>query len=336
MRKIAVLLWTALTCSSAFAQVSTVDNSTAYSRYRDSLKTHEHPYSMPLLGKKAYARGIDLQKAFGLSFVYFTQTQEIAIDRISVGFNGGNQVDLSDYIQFGPTIAVTNAYTVRPDVWVLPFLNVYGILGVGTTQTEVTLLEPVGFQTAQHFTAQSYGIGATLTGALGPIWVAWDNNYNFVDVDAIVEPIPAFNSSVRIGHNFVSSSNPERAFAVWGGVFYQSLQNDTKGSLPMSDIFPQLGSGAKIADLRDWAADLPLAQRIVANQIIDKLEEMGQDAAANGTIDYELDKRVAAPFNLILGFQYQYNKNWILRSEVGVFGKRSQFMLNLNYRFDLI
>ncbi len=31
--------------------------------------------------------------------------------------------------------------------------------------------------------------------------------------------------------------------------------------------------------------------------------------------------------------QYQFNKNWMLRSELGVFGKRSQFLLNLNYRF---
>ncbi len=316
------------------AQISRDDNNEAHQAYYDSLKTMDYDRIFPIFGAGAYERGFDLQRAFGAGFVYFTQTQEILISQTSIGFNGGDLVDMSNFIEFGPTIATTHAYTFRPDIWVFPFLNVYGVIGGGTTQTEVTLLQPVGFQTAQNFVAQSYGLGATLTGAVGPVWVAWDNNYNFVDVEAIVEPVPAFNSSLRIGQNYLSSKRPDRSLAVWVGAFYQQIQNDTKGSLPVSDIFPSLGSGESIERMRDWATGLPPAQRVVANQIIDKLEEMGQDAAADGTIEYELQKSVAQPVNLLLGAQYQFNKSWALRTEVGVFGKRSQFLLNLQYRFD--
>ncbi|GGH71458.1 hypothetical protein [Phaeocystidibacter marisrubri] len=333
------LLLLALITSSltSMAQGVNREKNEAYKAYFDSLQTMDYDYYLPIYGKGAYRRGFDLQLAAGISPVYFTQTQEITIQSTSIGFNGGQKVDMSSFIEFGPTIATTHAYTVRPDIWLFPFLNLYGILGGGTTTTEVTLLKPIGFQTSQHFTAQSYGIGATLTGAVGPVWIAWDNNYNFVDVEALVEPVPAFNSSLRVGHNFLNPTRPDRSMAIWVGAFYQKLQNDTRGNLPISDIFPSVGTGQNIETMRDWASGLPPAQRLVANQIIDKIEEFGQgNDVGNATIDYELQKKVTAPFNLILGAQYQFNKNWIARTELGVFGKRSQFLLSLNYRFNLI
>ena len=302
--------------------------------YFDSLKKMDYPFTLPFLGKGAYQRGYDLPHAFGLSVIYFTQTQEINITETSVGINGSQQVDFSDFIKFGPTIATTNAVTIRPDIWVLPFLNLYGIFGAGTTSTNVTLLEPFSFQTEQNFTVDSYGLGATLTGAVGPIWIAWDNNYNFADVDVVVEPVPAFNSSLRIGHQIPMYDKPERNLSLWVGTFYQIIQNDTKGSIGINDVFPSIGDGFIIEELNNWAETLPPAQKVIAKQVIGKLEEAAEGVdISSTTIDYTIQKEVAAPFNLIFGAQYQLNKNWMIRSEMGVFGKRSQFLLNLNWRF---
>lgn len=305
-----------------------------YQDYFDSLKQMDYPYTFPILGKKASKAGYDLPYAWGASVIYFTQRQEISINQTLIGFNGSDMVDLSNFIKFGPTIANTYAVTVRPDIWVLPFLNVYGIFGGGGTRTEITLIEPVGFQTKQNFNAKSAGFGGTLTGAFGPVWVAWDNNINYADIDVMVEPVPAFNSSLRIGHTIPSLRNPQRNLSVWGGTFFQSIQNDTQGSIPISQIFPGFGEGNFIDALRDWSDTLPPGQKLVVNQIINKLEDISNGIDPdNSTIDYKLDKKVSAPFNLIFGAQYQYSKNWMLRTELGVFGRRSQFLLNLNYRF---
>jgi hypothetical protein len=294
----------------------------------------DYAYTFPLLGKQAYKRGYDLPLAWGASLIYFTQTQEININQTSVGFNGSEMVDVSNFINFAPTIAITNAYTFRPDLWVLPFFNVYGIIGGGTTETQVNLNEPVSFETDQKFSVSTFGIGTTIAGAVGPIFLVWDNNYNFADVEVVVEPVPAFNSSVRVGHTILDASNPGRSLSAWVGVFYQVIQNDTEGSIGINEIFPGFGDGAFIGRLEEWAATLPPAQRVVMNQIIDKLEDMSNGIdPGDATINYKLDKEVAAPFNIILGAQYQFNKNYMLRSELGVFGKRSQFLLNLNYRF---
>ena len=67
-------------------------------------------------------------------------------------------------------------------------------------------------------------------------------------------------------------------------------------------------------------------------QIIQKINDYfdGRGPGDSG-IHYVLDKRVAGPWNII-GAQYQHNKNWQIRSEIGTFGKRTQFLLNLNYR----
>ncbi|MEN2280781.1 hypothetical protein AAGF08_01495 [Algoriphagus sp. SE2] len=318
----------------SFAQGAQKIFNPVHDAYFDSIKQMDYPFIFPILGKGAAKRGYDLPYAYGVSGIYFTQRQEILIERTLIGFNGSEKVDVSNFIKFGPTIATTNAYTVRPDIWVLPFLNLYGIFGGGTTQTDVNLISPVGFETSQRFSVSSFGLGATLTGAFGPIWVAWDNNYNFADVEVVVEPVPAFNSSLRIGHAISYFNHPQRSLSVWAGVFYQNIQNDTKGSIAVSEIFPGFGEGKVIEFLDEWADGLPPAQKIIAKQIIRKLEEAGQGIdASNSFIDYTLDKKVAAPFNIILGAQYQFNKHWMLRTEFGVFGKRSQFLLNLNWRF---
>ena len=325
-----IIVW----ANQSFSQGKNRNESAFHKDYYDSLKTMNYDRVLPFLGKKAYKNGYDIQLPYGASLIYFTQTQEINITSTKIGLNGGEKADLSNFIKFGPTIATTHALTFRPDIWVFPFLNIYGIIGGGTTQTDVTLLEPIGFETTQHFNATTFGIGATLAGAVGPLVVIWDNNYNFVDVDVIVEPVPAYNSSLRLGHNFIDNKRADRMLTAWVGTFYQVIQNDTQGSIPISDVFPSIGTGENIQRLKEWANGLPPAQKIIANQIIDKLEEYGQGAdVGNAEIDYELNKKVAAPFNLLVGAQYQLNKHWMYRVELGVFGKRSQFLLNANYRF---
>ncbi|GGZ16171.1 hypothetical protein GCM10007049_05550 [Echinicola pacifica] len=306
----------------------------AYKPYYDSLKSMDYPFTLPIWGKQAYKRGYDIPLAYGLSAIYFTQRQEILMEKILLGFNGSPQADFSDFIQFGPTIGTTNAYTFRPDIWVMPFLNLYGIIGMGTTETQVNLNAPINLQTTQRFNVNSYGLGMTLAGSLGPVWLTWDNNYNFANIEVVVEPVPAFNSGIRVGHTMLNATNPEKSLSAWVGVFYQNISNDTRGNIKVEEIFPGIGQGIIIDDLRTWADDLPIAQRVIANQIIDKIEDISNGIdVEDATIDYTLDKKVAAPFNIVLGSQYQFNKRIMLRTELGVFGKRSQFLLNLNYRF---
>lgn len=98
---------------------------------------------------------------------------------MSIGINDLGPVDMSGFVSFGEIENTTNAFTVRPDMWVLPFLNVYGIFGVGRSRTRVPLIAPVNFSTTQDFSATSMGVGMTLAGGVGPVIVIVDNNINY-------------------------------------------------------------------------------------------------------------------------------------------------------------
>jgi len=46
-----------------------------------------------------------------------------------------------------------------------------------------------------------------------------------------------------------------------------------------------------------------------------------------------MDKRPVEVWNMVIGGQFQFNKRWMLRSEVGIVGDRKSFLASLNYRF---
>jgi hypothetical protein len=319
------------------AQYTSRTKNPYHQAYHDSLKKMDYPYMFPILGKKAYKKGFDLPFPWGISPLYFAARQEIEISRTAVSINNSELIDLTEFIEFGKIINETNAFTLRPDLWVVPFLNVYGIFGVGNGSTEVPIVAPVNFSTTQKSKITSAGFGITLAGSMGGVLLILDNNFNWADVDRLEASVPAFNSSARIGHNFVDQRRADRSVAVWGGFFYQKIKAETIGNLKIKDVFPGLTPDEKDeikARLDEWLTSLPPGQEAVARQIVEQIGDYfaGTDAG-DGTIHYELDKKISGPWNMIFGAQYQHNKNWMLRMELGTFGKRSQFLLNLNYRF---
>lgn len=94
---------------------------------KDSLETTEYPYALPILGAKAAKRGYDLPYSAGIGVNYLWQKSDLVIEDLFVGFNNGPMYDLSEVIRFNSAIARASAVNIRPDVWILPFLNVYGL-----------------------------------------------------------------------------------------------------------------------------------------------------------------------------------------------------------------
>lgn len=78
-------------------------------------------------------------------------------------------------------------FSVRPDIWLLPFLNVYGILGSSKSATSVGFgiwvpdssinwKEIFSYNTKANFNAKSIGFGLTPTIGVGGGWMALDMN----------------------------------------------------------------------------------------------------------------------------------------------------------------
>ena len=97
----------------------------------DSLKSSEYPYILPIWGEKATKKGFKLPYSAGLSINYFTQQSDLILNNLSVGFNNGPMYNIDEIVRFNSAVSTANAITIRPDIWLLPFLNVYAIFGKG-------------------------------------------------------------------------------------------------------------------------------------------------------------------------------------------------------------
>ena len=338
---------------------------------KDSIIAKPYPYVLPIWGAKATARGYDLPYSAGLSLNYLTQKSDLIIQDLYVGFNNGPMYDLDEIIRFNNSVASAEVLTLRPDVWVLPFLNVYAILGQAKTSTEInagvwipdttnTWREVTSFSSTAKFNATSFGFGMTPTLGVGGGWMALDMNVVWTDVDALEKPVFTFVFGPRFGKSF-KLKKPERNIALWAGGFRVKFSSETKGSLSLSEVLPVDGLQDKVdngiakvgeaqVNVDEWWNGLtPVEQKNpvneakyeTANRVLETTGNIlnSADAALNddqtATVQYSLNKSLKNMWNFIVGSQFQLNKHFMIRAEYGFLGSRQQFMTGLQYRFGL-
>jgi len=337
----------------------------------DSIKKSEYPYSLPILGAKATKAGYNLPLSAGVSANYFWQVSDLIIDNLSVGFNNGPMYNLDEIVRFDKARATASAFTVRPDIWLFPFLNIYGILGKAQASTEVGFgvyvkdsanndVQVTSASTLIEFNTTTYGIGFTPTIGVAGGFLALDMNVAWTDVPQLSKPAQSFVFGPRLGKNF-KIKRPDQTVAVWVGAFRVKLNSETNGSINLSEVLPPGEFGTKIdqgiakvtqkqQEIDAWWASLTPAQQQnpvnqakynTANRVLDRAGELlaAADNAVNNigtsTVQYSMDKRPKDPWNFIVGSQYQLNKHWMLRGEFGFLGSRTQYLLGLQWRFGL-
>ena len=336
----------------------------------DSLKTKPYPYALPIWGAKVTAKGFDLPYSAGISANLFVQKSDLIISDLYVGFNNGPMYDLDEIVRFNNSVASAAVLSIRPDVWVLPFLNVYAILGKSNTSTEInagvwipdqtnTWNEVTSFSTKAEFTSTSFGFGMTPTIGVAGGFLALDMNTAWTDVSALDKPVFTFVFGPRFGKTF--KFKKERSLAVWAGGFRVQFSSETSGSIALSEIIDTDGLQTKVDDgltkvadtqvaVDEWWAGLtPVEQKnpgnIAKHETADRvLQTTGNlltsmDGALNddqsATVQYSLQKDLKDKWNFVIGSQYQFSKHFMVRAEYGFLGSRQQFMTGLQYRFGL-
>jgi hypothetical protein len=340
---------------------------------KDSLVEQPYPYALPIWGEKATKKGFQLPYSAGISINYFWQESDIVINNLEVGFNNGTKYNLDQIVRFNDSYVTASALNVRPDIWLFPFLNVYAILGKANTTTTINagiwLPDPVTndwseilpFSTKAEFNATTFGFGMTPTIGVGGGWLALDMNVAWTDIDALAKPAMSFIFGPRLGKT-IKFNKPDSNIAFWTGAFRVHLKSGTDGSLAIKDLFPNAGQaqenvdqaiikvGEKQVKVDDWWADLtPAEQRNPINKAKFDTANKALGAAGNllngidgalstietSTVQYSLEKAPKDTWNFIIGTQYQYNRHFMLRGEVGFLGSRTQVMTSLQYRFGL-
>ena len=335
-----VLLSIFIYSSNLHAQYASKKVKTKHQVYTDSLKQVEYNYLFPILGQGAYTKGFDIPYPAGLMGNYMWMEQSLAIDNLQLGVKTDN-LDLPltsvDFIEFGKNTNTSYTFNVRPDIWILPFLNVYGIFGYGESHTEVNLIAPIEMKSVVDQSVTTTGVGVMGAGGIGPVWFSIDANWTWNKPELLDKAVRVNVLGIRVGHTFVFKHRPQSNIALWAGAMSIKMNSDTKGEIKLKDALPQETWDRRdeiVADYNVWYDGLNAAQKIIVDatavpDIVDRLE------AADGSsiIRYGIDKQVKERWNGLVGIQYQYNKHWMLRSEAGLIGDRKSFLVSLNYRF---
>lgn len=338
---------------------------------KDSLKVEKYPYILPIWGEKVAQKGYNLPYSAGLSVNYFWQDSEITINDLEVGFNHGPKYNLDEIVRFDKSSVEAGALTFRPDVWILPFLNIYGILGKAKSTTKINAgiwipdadnnwSQVASFSTKAHFDATTFGLGMTPTIGIGGGWLALDMNMTWTDISSLDKPAFSYIFGPRLGKSF-KLHKAERNIAVWVGAFRVHISGDTNGDIPFSEIFDVNGLQEKVDNglakvdenqtkVDNWWDTLTPAQQknpanVAKHNTANRaLESAGNilatldgaiSTAENSSVQYSLQKAPKDMWNFIVGSQFQYNKHIMFRVEAGFLGSRTQALAGLQYRFGL-
>jgi hypothetical protein len=253
----------------------------------------------PILGEQAAQRGYTLPKPYGLSLSYMDISNPVIIDNINLAGGIGDIIDIdAKQAQFeGSNV------TLRGDVWLLPFMNVYGILGYTQAQStaEIDSISIIGIPIPAEdakFTLDmsgiTYGVGTTVVGGINNWFALLDLNYTYTDIDAIDGSIKTFVAAPRVGYRWQYTGG--RELRVFVGAMYQDVQQHLSGDIKALGL-----------DLGDM------------NFLIDDTR-------------FEVSQRSKQKWNALAGFQYSLNRDWDVLAEAG-FGQRKSAFVSLGRRF---
>jgi len=308
--------------------------------YIDSLKQVEYNYIFPILGQQAYQRGFDIPFPMGLMGNYLWMKQGIVIENMQLGVEGQNtDVPLTpiDFIDFGRNTNTSYAFNFRPDIWIFPFLNVYGLFGYGSSTTEVNLVEPIELKSVVEQNMSTAGVGIMTGFGLGPLWTSVDANWTWTKSELLEDPVKVKVLGIRLGKTFTFKQKPDSNFAVWVGGMRARMSSSTLGQIRLGDAIPQETWDRKdeiVDNYNTWYDGLGPAEKAIVDatafpEFMEALDARNGDAL----ISYGMDKRPEQEWNMVIGAQYQMSKRLMFRTEGGIVGDRKSFLLSLNYRF---
>jgi len=261
---------------------------------------------LPIWGEKAREQGFDLPFPFGVGTNLVFMDQGIELRNVKVGI--GDPTFVVEGLAFSDARSHDRANTARLDLWLLPFVNLYGIFGYlnGEAELDLDIGQVAGgipgfppiiapgktIDLNIDYNGTTFGGGITLAGGYQDFFFSLDGNYTYSNIDVADSEIKTYTLSPRLGMLVDSPSIPG-SLALWvGGMYMRYRQTVT------DDV-----------NLKDFDSGLPSLK-----------------------IDFKLDVKNEQPWNFLFGGQWEITKRWQFMAEGGV-GERKQLITGLFFRF---
>jgi len=215
-----------------------------------------HWSGLPIWGVEAQAKGYEIPYPFGIGITGYSARQPVNIHDLQLARNGPPR-SVTNFLQIDTVDTSQQNVSVKFDVLVFPFLDVYVLGGYTTGTTKgliqvpedpiLGIIQPQVLQLNAKFSGPTYGAGFTLQGggkvsdwhdltALGVIdWNRTKTKLTFENESVVADTKPVASVfSARVGlHGTVGNSN---GAAIWLGAMYQNIQQEVAGSVANTDL----------------------------------------------------------------------------------------------------
>lgn len=261
-----------------------------------------HWTRLPLLGDTARAEGYTLPLPLGLSANYYWEKQDFEVVDLKVGLFDDILASIDELIAVGDAKTQQTVWNARFDTWILPFLNLYGIVGHMDGQARIGL-GPRGvplYDLELNYCGPTLGAGGTLAAGFKPfeerptiLFGQTDLNFTktFLDFNelgvATDAGVDTWVLSTRLGVREPVPTNTSLGdlhVSLWGGAMYQDVQSVIPG----------------------------------------RVELLG--------LDFSVEKEARHAWNPLIGGRLEVGENFDLMVELG-FGGRQSFMVAATFRF---
>jgi hypothetical protein len=198
---------------------------------------------LPLFREWFEEQDVPLPLPLGAGLMTILMERDIEVRDVTVQFLDRPPESISDRVDF-EVGNQTRSVAGRLDAWVLPFVNVYALVGQAYTDTSLRTRfaidrpngPPIDVEIAEDSAVDGPMLGLGLTAVVGgDAWFAMaDANYTLADMDLFDEEIRAWLYSGRIGWHGPTHWGPARA---WVGFFYM----DSERTLTITEQLPVIG-----------------------------------------------------------------------------------------------
>jgi hypothetical protein len=246
-------------------------------------------------------------------------------------------VNLDDFLNFQELSSIGNIIMVKPDLWLFPFLNIYGILGYVDVNTKTVIDQPIELTTNVQTSGYNYGGGATIAGGIKDWWIAGNFNWTWTVLSNLDQANFARVTSYRAGKGHDLGKSGKLTY--WFGTMHQKWGSTTSGAFSLSEILGDLPDSTIPDEVRNSEnyQNLTPPQKAAIDPILDAVEEAGQGIRDNYDtmkMTYSVDKAPDHPWNMIVGANLALTRHWYFQAEFGFIGRFSA-MGGINYRFHL-
>ena len=331
-----VLTFGVLTHTLKAQNVVTTKTSPVYEKYIDSLKKEPYKWHFPIMGQEIRKKGFDIPYPSGLSLQYAHSTMNVEINNLRVGLKDDpsswkNVDSIATFNYIKPTASVA---ILRYDLWLLPFLNVYGLGGYVSTDTAVELATPfvLDFNTSSN--GPMVGWGASISAGVDHWFLTADYNQAWTFIPQLDSPAFSQEADIRIGRTFDFKKNrPWSNISVMAGGSWLKLNQSSQGSANLTKIFGVGQNKPEMLDkLNNWWDGLGPIEKEALQPLYDALSGWLEDDS-DTIVYYGFNKKLEKAWSMTLGANYQINHRWGINAIYTFLGSREQFTMGLNYRF---